>query len=178
MSGFLKIVAIGSLYIAICGSWSPIQAQTPGTVTSHATRAAVSPKLDGVLDDEIWSGPPLPLEQWVSYNPLRGERAAQATSVWMAYDESAIYFAFKSFDSDPGTIRTTISRRDTAWSSSCPRAGSSRGCFTDSDGVSRSSRNHGETRASRPGALAAFLTTSAARRFGTSSEPASRKASR
>ena len=42
----------------------------------------------------------------------------------------------------------------------CPLAGSSRGSFIVSGGASRSFRNHGETPASRPGALSAFLTTS------------------
>jgi hypothetical protein len=61
-------------------------------------------------------GAPLPLDGWVSYNPIRGEPASQRTDVWIAYDESAIYFAFKCFDTDPARIRTTISRRDSAWS--------------------------------------------------------------
>jgi hypothetical protein len=78
-------------------------------------RAAVPPKLDGVLDDQVWSEPPLPAENWVSYNPLRGQPAQQQTRVWIAYDDEALYFAFRCFDPEPTRIRTTISRRDNAW---------------------------------------------------------------
>ena len=56
-----------------------------------------------------------PLDPWVSYNPLRGEPEKQRTSVWVAYDDDAIYFAFRCFDDEPGKIRTTITRRDNAW---------------------------------------------------------------
>src|SRR4029077_5713347 len=51
---------------------------------------------------------------WVSYNPLYGEKAQQQqrTEVRIAYDDRYIYFAFHCFDSEPGKIRTTISRRD------------------------------------------------------------------
>jgi len=81
----------------------------------HAVRATTSPKVDGVLDDAAWAHEPYPLEPWVSYNPLRGEPAKQRTSVWIAYDRDAIYFAFRCFDDDPSKIRTTITRRDNAW---------------------------------------------------------------
>jgi hypothetical protein len=73
------------------------------------------PTLDGRLDDEVWSEPPLPAENWVSYNPLRGEAEQQRTRVWMAYDDQAIYFAFRAYDAEPDRIRSTITRRDNAW---------------------------------------------------------------
>ena len=69
-----------------------------------------------MLDDEAWSVDPLPLGQWASYNPMRGEAAAEITDVWMAYDSDAVYFAFRCRDSQPERIRTTISRRDNAFS--------------------------------------------------------------
>jgi hypothetical protein len=81
----------------------------------RASHAAVPPKLDGILDDAVWAGEPLPVDKWISYNPLRGEPALQRTSVWIAYDERAIYIAFRCHDAEPDKIRTTISRRDNAW---------------------------------------------------------------
>jgi hypothetical protein len=89
--------------------------QTPASEALSARRAAVPPKIDGVLDDELWSSDPLPLDRWMSYNPLRGEPEQQRTSVWVGYDTEAIYFAFKCFDTEPDKIRTTISRRDNVW---------------------------------------------------------------
>jgi len=51
----------------------PVLAQTPAPEDLRARRAMVPPKIDGVLDDELWSSEPLPLDRWMSYNPLRGE---------------------------------------------------------------------------------------------------------
>jgi hypothetical protein len=87
----------------------------PAGVEIRPVRAATAPKLDGRLDDEVWSGQPLPAENWISYNPLRGEPEQQRTRVWMAFDDQALYFAFRCYDADPSKIRTTITRRDNAW---------------------------------------------------------------
>jgi hypothetical protein len=74
------------------------------------------PKIDGILDDDVWKQPPLVLGDWVSYNPFRGAHADQRTEVRIAYDNKNIYFAFHCFDTEPSKIRTNISRRDTAFS--------------------------------------------------------------
>jgi len=94
---------------------APATAQTATPQELRAHRISTPPKLDGVLDDEAWSGEPLPVDRWMSYNPMRGEAAAELTSVWIAYDDEAIYFAFRCLDTQPEKIRTTISRRDNAF---------------------------------------------------------------
>jgi hypothetical protein len=88
----------------------------PPPVELHARRVSSPPKLDGILDDEAWSAAPLPLDNWMSYNPMRGEAAAEQTQVWIAYDEQAIYLAFHCLDTQPEKIRATISRRDQVFS--------------------------------------------------------------
>src|SRR5262249_23189903 len=91
-------------------------AEKPGTAHDlRARRVTTPPKLDGVLDDEPWSEGPQPLDVWMSYNPLRGQREQLQTQVWVAFDDKAIYFAFKCLDPEPDKIRTTISRRDNVW---------------------------------------------------------------
>jgi len=94
---------------------APVDAQTRPEL--RPVRAATPPKVDGVLDDQLWSGAPIPSEQWVSYNPLRGEAGPdeQRTHVWIGYDDDAIYFAFKCLDPEPGKIKSTITRRDNAF---------------------------------------------------------------
>ena len=81
----------------------------------RARHADVPPKLDGILDDAVWSTDALPMDKWVSYNPMRGEPALQRTDVWVAYDDKALYFAFRCYDTEPQQIRTTISKRDNVW---------------------------------------------------------------
>jgi Domain of unknown function (DUF5916)/Carbohydrate family 9 binding domain-like len=80
-------------------------------------RAAQPPKIDGVLDDDVWQRQPLPLGEWVSYNPLRGDAmpADLRTEVRVAYDDRNLYFAFHCVDPEPYHIRTTVARRDTAF---------------------------------------------------------------
>jgi Domain of unknown function (DUF5916) len=93
----------------------PLGAQTSAPHELHARRVSTPPKVDGVLDDEAWSGDPLPLGTWMSYNPMRGEAAAEQTQVWIAFDDQAVYFAFRCLDSQANRIRTNISRRDNAF---------------------------------------------------------------
>jgi hypothetical protein len=92
------------------GCAAPGAAQTAPEL--RARRTPVAPIVDGVLDDDAWAGAPLPLGRWVSYNPLRGAEAIEPTDIWIAHDDEAIYFAFFCRDTQPGRIRTTISRRD------------------------------------------------------------------
>ena len=80
-------------------------------------RTAEPPKIDGILDDDVWKQEPMVLGEWLSYNPLRGDKmpAGLRTEVRIAYDDRDIYFAFHCFDNEPDKIRTTISRRDNAF---------------------------------------------------------------
>ena len=92
---------------------SPVEAQT--LPDFHVSRAGMPPKIDGDLSDAVWEGPPLVLEEWVSYNPLRGEKNGPPTEVRVAYDDRYLYFAFHCFDNEPDRIRTTLSKRDNAF---------------------------------------------------------------
>ena len=86
--------------------------ERPEFAVSRTTQA---PKIDGVLDDEVWNASPLTLGDWLSYNPLYGQVMSNATEVHVAYDDRYIYFAFHCLDTDPNRIRTTLSRRDSSF---------------------------------------------------------------
>ncbi|HEV3214568.1 MAG TPA: DUF5916 domain-containing protein [Vicinamibacterales bacterium] len=107
-------IGLATTALATVGAPASTFAQ-PNPPELRARRVDVPPRIDGVLDDDAWSGAPLPLDTWVSYNPMRGQRASEQTKVWVAYDDHAIYFAFKCFDTQPDRIRTNISRRDDAF---------------------------------------------------------------
>src|SRR5215510_4285985 len=100
------------LAIIVCATLT-LRAQEPAEFT--IARAVEPPKIDGILNDEVWNREPLPLGEWVAYNPLRDGRADQRTEIRIAYDDRYLYFAFHCFDTEPDKIRTTISRRDTAF---------------------------------------------------------------
>jgi hypothetical protein len=71
--------------------------------------------IDGILDDAVWQSKPLPLGTWISYNPMYGEKLAQHTDVWVAFDRNYLYFAFRCLDPEPAKIKTSITRRDNLW---------------------------------------------------------------
>jgi hypothetical protein len=81
-------------------------------------RAAEAPKLDGILDDRVWTQAPMPTGQWVSYNPNRGDKMPDVykTDVRVAYDDRNLYFAFHCFDNEPAKLRTNVAKRDAAFS--------------------------------------------------------------
>ena len=84
------------------------------SLTSHPIQQ--SPVIDGVLDDDAWRVEPAPTGQWLSYNPLHGEKVPQTTKTWIAHDSNYLYFAFQCDDPDPSAIKTSITRRDNIWS--------------------------------------------------------------
>jgi hypothetical protein len=93
-------------------------ASTPGLAGRpevHAYRVDHPPTIDGVLDDAAWQHPPIETTEWLSYNPLYGDKIAQHTTVWVAYDNDYFYFAFKCDDPEPRGIKTSIARRDNVW---------------------------------------------------------------
>ena len=72
--------------------------------------------MDGVLDDGVWTAAPLDLPEWLSYNPVSGQKIAQRTEVRVAYDPAALYVAFRCLDPEPDRVRATLSRRDQLFS--------------------------------------------------------------
>jgi uncharacterized protein DUF5916/cellulose/xylan binding protein with CBM9 domain len=79
-------------------------------------RVAAPPAIDGRLDDDVWHAPPLALSDWITYNPVNGEKLAQQTEVRAAYDDRNLYFAFRCLDPEPAKVRGSLARRDNAWS--------------------------------------------------------------
>ena len=68
-------------------------------------------KIDGVPDDEVWREPPLE-KDFITYYPGYGEKLSQKSSVWMAYDNKNLYFAFLCCGSQPQKIKTSLTKRD------------------------------------------------------------------
>ena len=90
-------------------------AQEPAKASLQAVRVQTAPNIDGLLDDDAWRGDSQPTGEWLSYNPLHGDKIPQQTRVWIAYDSKFLYFAFQCDDPDPSRIKTSITRRDNIW---------------------------------------------------------------
>ncbi len=95
---------------------APVAAAADPQASTLVLRSVeAAPKIDGRLDAGEWPSEPLQTGEWISYNPLYGERLAQQTTVWAAYDKRFLYFAFRCADPDPSKIKTSITRRDNMW---------------------------------------------------------------
>jgi hypothetical protein len=71
-------------------------------------------KIDGYLDEEVW-GEAAKIDANVEVSPGENIPAPVKTEVYIAYDNSNIYVAFKAFDPDPSQIRATFCDRDDIW---------------------------------------------------------------
>src|SRR5215467_1149936 len=76
-----------------------------------ATRTPRPPKIDGNLSDPVWARA-VPFTDFTQQSPDEGEKPSQKTEVRILYDDHAIYFGIRCFDTDPKTIVATSTRRD------------------------------------------------------------------
>jgi len=83
----------------------------PGKTMRAVSVGAKPPRIDGRLDDEVWSRAPVHtgLTQKV---PDDGEPATERTFIQFAYDSDALYVAMALHYSDPGLITDNLTRRD------------------------------------------------------------------
>jgi hypothetical protein len=116
--------AFRTLALGFCLATAPAAAAQPATADSpdaaarpelQSQRVQRPPAIDGILDDEAWRDAPLETGEWLSYNPLHGDRIPQRTKVWIAHDADYIYFAFQCDDPEPDAIKTSVTRRDNIW---------------------------------------------------------------
>lgn len=91
-----------SIFISVLFSRIPIE----------CVKTSAPPKIDGVLDDTVWSTA-RGYNAFKSYYPDFGKLPKEKTIVYWAYDADHLYFAFKCYESDPGKIIGTIRKRDT-----------------------------------------------------------------
>jgi len=83
-------------------------APEPRTVTAIRLTAPV--KLDGILDEAAWQVPAT--GGFMQYDPQNGAPPTERTSVWVGYDDRALYVAARMDDSRPETIVGRLGRRD------------------------------------------------------------------
>jgi len=79
----------------------------------EATRIEHPPKIDGVLNDEVWKSLPIATDfnMWQPGNDGTIPSEYQ-TEVKIAYDNTAVYFAVSLFDPNPDEILSQLSQRD------------------------------------------------------------------
>jgi hypothetical protein len=105
-------LALSSVRLGADEPSPPARAATTSPTLVELPRAAQAPTIDGRLDDPVWQAAPLDLGVWQTFSPTPGLEMAQATDVWVAYDDKALYFAFLAHDTEPKKVRSHLGRRD------------------------------------------------------------------
>ncbi|MDQ7947630.1 MAG: DUF5916 domain-containing protein [Pedobacter sp.] len=77
----------------------------------RAQRTAASPKIDGVLDDEVWNGVPIATD-FIELRPVPGrlETRDGRTEVKIIYDDYAVYISARMFDKPDSVVHELVSR--------------------------------------------------------------------
>ena len=73
----------------------------------HAVRAADPVRVDGILDDSIWTQA-TPVSGFTQRVPNEGAPASERTEVRVVFDNNAIYIAAELFDTAPDSIRRRV----------------------------------------------------------------------
>ena len=79
--------------------------------TVKPVKTSSPPKIDGILDEEVWINNP-GISGFKTFIPDFGKEIPYNTIVWLTYDEENIYFAFKCYDDEPDKIRVSVDSRD------------------------------------------------------------------
>jgi Domain of unknown function (DUF5916)/Carbohydrate family 9 binding domain-like len=86
------------------------------TTTMRIAEAAIAgeaPVLDGVVEDSVWRNAQV-ITDFVQAEPYEGEPATERTEVRLLYDKTHLYLGVICYDTDPGGIIVTDSRRDSS----------------------------------------------------------------
>ncbi|GAB3915570.1 DUF5916 domain-containing protein [Mucilaginibacter boryungensis] len=79
----------------------------------EAIKVTTPPKIDGVLDDDVWKNAPIATD-FVENNPVAGrhEKNEERTEVKIAYDNAAIYVAARMHETSAGKVARELTTRD------------------------------------------------------------------
>ena len=82
-----------------------------GEETLTVPRTENPPVIDGKINESTWADA-LKFDNFKTIDPDYGKEPSQKTVAYMTYDSENIYFAIRSFDTDPDKIKSSVSSRD------------------------------------------------------------------
>lgn len=101
----MRLIAYTSIFLLLLSFHSFAQDKTTGAV-----KTVTAPRIDGVLNDEVWKQAPV-LSGFIQNSPAPGSPASRNTEVRLLYDNNAIYVGAHMYD-DPSLIRKQFTARD------------------------------------------------------------------
>jgi hypothetical protein len=107
---FYRFIPAALIFFAATAiSTSPLTASEAAPVVVQPLSGKI--RVDGVLDEPQWKENPSVI-RLTQVEPHQGEPPTEATKVWLAYSEDALYIAVLCEDREPGRIIATEMRRD------------------------------------------------------------------
>jgi hypothetical protein len=107
----IRAVQIG-LAICLCSAQIlAAQTVTETGVTVNATRIAEPIRLDGRLDERVYTEI-APIDRWIQQEPHEGAPATERTEAWIMFDDRNIYVSARNWDSHPEREVANEMRRD------------------------------------------------------------------
>ncbi|WP_295650082.1 carbohydrate binding family 9 domain-containing protein [uncultured Mucilaginibacter sp.] len=85
----------------------------PAVKKISAQKTVTAPKIDGVLDDEVWKTAPVATD-FVELNPVAGrhEKPEERTEVRILYDNTAIYVGARMYETAKEKVQHEFVNRD------------------------------------------------------------------
>jgi len=103
-------LAILGLFTASVFLATPAVSQ-PSSKIATAVRSRSAPKIDGLLDDDVWKSATA-IDDFSQQRPVPGAPPTERTIVYLAYDEEALYVGARMLRQKPDQIVRNMSRRD------------------------------------------------------------------
>jgi hypothetical protein len=88
-----------------------ISRDASGRATIRAVRLTTPMRIDGVLDEPIYTTIP-PITDFIQQEPVGGEPATEKTELWVAFDDDNMYVLFRCWETDPSRVVANEMRRD------------------------------------------------------------------
>jgi hypothetical protein len=82
-----------------------------GRATIRAVRLTTPLKLDGLLDEAIYSSTP-PISDFHQQEPVEDAAATERTEAWLFFDQDSLYITFRLWESRPDALVANEMRRD------------------------------------------------------------------
>lgn len=88
-----------------------ISRDTSGRATIRAVRLTSTIRIDGQLDETIYTSVP-PISDFIQNDPREGAPATEKTEVWILFDRDNVYVVARCWESHPERMVVTEMRRD------------------------------------------------------------------
>lgn len=103
---------LAQLAIAAASGLAALAPALPAQEEARAVRIrGEEPVIDGKLDDPAWQEAP-PVTRFLQREPVEGAAVSESTEVRFAYNDRALFVAFRGYDREPEKIVGRLVRRD------------------------------------------------------------------